>query len=199
MFAQALKKHIFFDRLKSDNFERFPMIPRKELLSIIMGFLDEDQNSMKIAPYSIQKIAKSAFEEFKHKPGEWYNPSNINFTLEKLHNGNRMNGAESLEILISNDGMVFLDKMLQKIDNEKCECDWEKKLEKNLNGGKNGKEKEDFLLIKDGFEELKKSESEIIRKISIDESQSSNGSLVLLRIGIFLKEKIKILFFLFFF
>ena len=175
MFAQALKKHIFYDRLKPDNYERIPTIPRKELLSIIMGFLDEDQNSLKIAPYSIQKIAKSAFEEFKHKPGEWYNPSNINFTLEKLHNAYRMKGVENLEVLISNDGMVFLDKMLQKIDNEKCECDWERKLEKSLNG-KNGKEKEDFLVIKDCFEELKKSESEIIRKVSIDESQSSNGN-----------------------
>ena len=204
MFAQALKKHIFFDRLKPDGTENYVTIPKSELKTVIIGFLDEDHDSPIIAPYSIQKIAKAAFEEFKHKPGEWYNPSNINFILEKLHNNHRIKGTENLEILISNDGMVFLDKMLERIGVEKCECENEKKLEISTNG-KNNKskdkekdgeklnEKEEFLLIKD-FDDLKKSESEIIRKRSEnmndlrkseseiirkksedDQSQSSNG------------------------
>lgn len=176
MFAQALKKHIFFDYLNPEENEKFIIIPKQELKKIICGFLDDDQGSNEIAPYSIQKIAKSSFEEFKHKPGEWYNPSNINYTLEKLHNSHRLKGAEHLEILISNEGMVFLDKMLAKIEHEKCDCDWEKKLDKSLNGSSaNKKNKDEFFLIKD-LEELKKSESEIIRKISCDESQSSNGN-----------------------
>lgn len=187
MFAQALKKHLFFERLKPDANEKPSLIPKKELKHIILGFLDEDQDSSIIAPYSIQKIAKSAFEEFKHKPGEWYNPSNINFILEKLHNMQKIKGAENMEILISNDGMVFLDKMLEKIEMEKCECDWEKKLEKNLNGINKNKSKEEFCLIKDYFEDLKKSESEIIAKKNDDDShsQSSNGKFFFFFVKVF--------------
>ena len=176
MFAQALKKHLFFDCLKSGENEMPCIIPKKELKHIVMGFLDEDLNNPEIAPYSIQKIARTALEDFKHKPGEWYNPSNINFALEKLHNMQRIKGSENLEILISNDGMVFLDKMLEKIETEKHDCDCEKKYENNLKNGNNnkGKTKEDFFLVKETFDESKKNESDIQNKLEED-SQSSNG------------------------
>lgn len=175
MFGQALKKHLFFDCWKSGEQEMPCIIPKKELKQILMGFLDEDQNNPEIAPYSIQKIARIALEDFKHKPGEWYNPSNINFALEKLHNIHRIKGSENLEILISNDGMVFLDKMLEKIESEKHDCDCDKKYENNLNGNNKGKTKDDFFLVKDSFDESKQSESDIQNKLEED-SQSSNGS-----------------------
>lgn len=179
MFAQALKKHIFFDKLKFGDTDL--TIPRKDLKRIILGFLDDDYSCPEIAPYSIQKIANVAYEELKHIPGEWYNPSNINYLLEKLHNNHKIKGAENLEFLISNDGMVFLDKILEKLEHKECECDYERKLEAMLNISENSKEKiakkiiiqskEDFL-----EEDSKKGDSVIIRKKMEDEdSESSNG------------------------
>lgn len=173
MLAQALKKHIFFDKLKSsEDDNKMLSIPRKDLKKIIVGFLDDDEGSANIAPYSIQKIAVSAFNEFKHKPGEWYNPSNINFVLEKLHNTRRVSGAENLEILISNDGMIFLDKILEKLQYKECDCDCDRKLEASLNICKNqaNKNKDEFLLIND-LEDLKRNS-----KKSFNDSQNSNGS-----------------------
>lgn len=180
MFAEALKKHLFFDKMKFGDTDL--IIPRKDLKRIILGFLDDDYCCPEIAPYSIQKIANVAYEELKHIPGEWYNPSNINYLLEKLHTIHKIKGTENLEFLISNDGMVFLDKMLEKLDHKECECDYEKKMEamlnlsknssKNISKKNNNKSKEDFL-----DEDSKKSDLVIIRKKMEDEdSDSSNGN-----------------------
>lgn len=80
--------------------------------SIIEGFLDEDEQSADLAPYSIQKIAKIAFSEFSLKPGDWYTPNRICYVLGILHNEKKcLPGTENLKVALftSSQPVVFED------------------------------------------------------------------------------------------
>lgn len=112
-----------------------------------------------------------AYKELDMKPGSWFNPSNIFFVLEKLHLTNRLKGTEKMEFMIFNDGMVFLDKMVNKIGGQKCECDFKSLIEKSFTPSS---QKESFF----EFTDLKKSESEHDYSINSSSSSSCDSEII---------------------
>ena len=115
MWAEALKRHIFYKNFKENR------ITEQEKLAfrILKYFLDERKDL-----FSIQSISETAYKEYKLEPGKWFNPSNICYCLESIHNNQqRIEGAENLEMLICSESFLFLDEILKKFGvKEFCKC-----------------------------------------------------------------------------
>lgn len=82
---------------------------------IIQQFADDDNDSPDLAPYSIQKIAKVAYDIYRILPGQWYQPNRICYCLEKLHSQNPMKTCEKLQVMtLSCDVPIILENILKR-------------------------------------------------------------------------------------
>ena len=106
LFAQVIKHH---QKITGE----------KEMIKILELFNDFDKRQ----PFSIQNIAKIARIEYGLKPGEWYNPSQISFILNTLHEKEIANEIK-LKFCLFNSGNLFFDILVKAMTNglKRCSC-----------------------------------------------------------------------------
>lgn len=136
LFAEAIKRHFRAHGVLSDK-NRMDIY-----FSIIYMFSDSNLN-IEESPFSIQQIAKQAYENFGLKPGEWYRASSIMGSLSRMNQMHKIKHLQNFKVVTFIDGTIFEDQILAKamnkdLEKEKLAKNEEKKLDEDQEySGKN--------------------------------------------------------------
>ena len=79
----------------------------------LLGLFMDNIESEYVSPFGIHSIAREGLK-LRRKPGDWYGPQAICNVLHELNKTRKP--LPNFSMVVCNDGNVFLDKILHKID-----------------------------------------------------------------------------------